>query len=52
MRQCLWLVKNGIPFDVAFALDDVKRTAWSIMFSEMESGKTYNFASMTYEART
>jgi hypothetical protein len=36
---------------VAFELDDVKRTAWSIMFSEMETGKKYNFASRTFEAR-
>jgi hypothetical protein len=38
-----------VPFDVAFALDDVKRTAWAIIFSEMETGKTYNFATRKYE---
>jgi hypothetical protein len=49
MRQCLWLIKNGIPFDVAFALDDTKRTAWCLIFSEMERGKRYNFDSRTFE---
>jgi hypothetical protein len=32
-------------------MDEVTRTAWSIMFSEMETGKQYNFESRTYEAR-
>lgn len=30
-------------------MDEVKRTAWSIMFSEMETGKQYSFVSRTYE---
>jgi hypothetical protein len=42
----LWLVKNGIPFDVAFRLDDVTRAGWSIMFAEME-GATFDFETMT-----
>jgi hypothetical protein len=36
---------------VAFALDEIKRTAWSIMFSELESGKQYSFISRTFEAK-
>jgi hypothetical protein len=39
VKECLWLVKNGIPFDVAFGLDDVTRTAWGIAFSEMEGAR-------------
>jgi len=35
----LWLVKNNVPFDVAFSLDDTTRTAFAIMFSEMEGNK-------------
>lgn len=50
IRQALWLVKNGVPFDVAFALDEAKRTAWSIIFSELGSGKQYNFAARKYES--
>lgn len=49
MRECLWLVRNGIPFDIAFGLDEKKRTAWAIVFSEFESGKTYNWNTMDFE---
>jgi hypothetical protein len=48
MRECLWLVKNGIPFDVAFSLDDVTRAAWCIVYSEME-GNQFNWDTMTWE---
>lgn len=33
------MIKNGIPFDVAFRLDDNTRTAFSIAFSEMEGAR-------------
>jgi hypothetical protein len=32
-------VSKGVPFDVAFALDDITRTAFSISFSEMDGAK-------------
>ncbi len=48
MRECLWLVKNGVPFDVAFGLDDVMRAGWCIIFSEMEGNK-FNFTTMQFE---
>lgn len=48
MRECLFLIKNGIPFDVAFAIDDVTRAAWSIIFSEMNGAK-FNFNTMQFE---
>jgi hypothetical protein len=48
MRECLWLVKNGIPFDVAFNLDDATRAAWSIIFSEFE-GAQFNWQDMRFE---
>lgn len=41
-------MKNGIPFDVAFGLDDVTRAGWCIVFSEMEGSK-FNWGSMTWE---
>jgi hypothetical protein len=44
----LWLVKNGVPFDTAFALDDITRTGWCIIFSEMD-GATFNFHTMQYD---
>lgn len=48
VRECLWLVKNGVPFDVAFGLDEITRTGWCIVFSEMEGAK-FSFATMSYE---
>lgn len=48
IRECLWLVKNGVPFDVAFSLDDVTRAGWSIAFSEM-GGAKFNWNSMQFE---
>jgi hypothetical protein len=41
-------VKNGVPFDVAFALDDATRTAFSIKFSEFE-GHKFNYSNMEFE---
>ena len=48
MRECLWLVRNGIPFDVAFGVDDVTRAAWCIVFSEME-GNRFDWSRMQFE---
>ena len=50
LRECLYLVRNGVPFDVAFSLSDVDRTAWSIMFGEMDGGK-FNVSTMRWEER-
>jgi hypothetical protein len=41
-------VSQGVPFDVAFRLDDIRRTAWCIMFSEINGGK-FNWKTMKYE---
>jgi hypothetical protein len=35
----LWNVFNGVPFDVAFGLDDVTRAAFAIVFSEFNGGE-------------
>jgi hypothetical protein len=45
VRECLWLCKNGIPFDVAFSVDETTRTAWAIAFSEME-GHEFDWRTM------
>lgn len=50
MREALWLVKNGVPFDVAFEVDDVTRAGWCIIFSEME-GQTFDFNTMSFRDR-
>jgi hypothetical protein len=41
-------VKQGIPFDVAFGVDDNTRTAWCIVFSEME-GRKFDWDRMAFE---
>lgn len=32
-------MSNGVPFDVAFSLDDNTRAAWCITYSEMNGAK-------------
>ncbi len=32
------LVKNGVPFDVAFALDPDEMLAYTVIFGEFEGG--------------
>jgi hypothetical protein len=39
LRDRLWLVKNGVPYDVAFALPVEDVAAYGILFGEMEGGK-------------
>jgi len=41
-------VRNGIPFDVAFSIDDVTRAAWCIVFSEME-GNVFDWNAMRFK---
>jgi hypothetical protein len=47
----MWLIKHGVPFDVAFQMDDVPRTAMCIVCSEME-GNTFDWHSMTFKEPT
>jgi hypothetical protein len=49
MRQALYLISKGIPFDIAFEIDETKRSAWCIMFSEIEGGRKYNFITNEFE---
>jgi len=44
----LWLVKNGVPFDVAFSLSQKDRAAWSIIMSEHEGAK-FNWTHFAFE---
>jgi len=48
MRQTLWLVKNGMDFDVAVSLDEVERVSFSIIFSELD-GRKFNFSKWEFE---
>jgi len=44
----MWLVRHGVPFDVAFALDDIKRTAFSIIVSE-QGGAEFDWERMQFK---
>jgi hypothetical protein len=46
--ECLWLVRNGVPFDTAFELPDDIRAGFAIVFSQFEGAK-FNFNTMTFE---
>lgn len=48
MREALFLVDHGVPFDVAFQLDDLTRTAFCIIVSEHQ-GATFNWNRMAFE---
>jgi len=48
MKECLWLVRQNVPFDVAFQLDDVTRAAWCIVMSEFEGAK-FDWDRMTWK---
>lgn len=41
-------MKNGIPFDLAFQLDDETRAGFCIVFGELEGGR-FNWDSMSFE---
>jgi hypothetical protein len=41
-------VKNGIPFDLAFQLDEVTLAAYSIAFSELD-GASFDWSTMKFK---
>ncbi|HEY0206459.1 MAG TPA: hypothetical protein VGC15_20190 [Acetobacteraceae bacterium] len=45
--DCLFLVRNGVPLDVAFSLDAGERTAWVIVIGQMD-GLTWDWAAMAW----
>ena len=47
----LYLVKNGVPFDVAFGSSDDWALAAYVVFGEYE-GNEFDWASMTWQERT
>jgi hypothetical protein len=48
LSETLWLIKNGIPFDVAFALDPIDRFVWSVIFGKFEGAK-FNLDTLEFE---
>ncbi len=47
-NECLWLVRNGVPFDVAFSLDDTCRQWMAIKFSEF-NGAEFDINTMSFK---
>lgn len=43
----LWLVHNGVPFDVAFSLQERERLAFAIAFSSFE-GRKFDWDDMRF----
>ena len=43
-------MRNNIPFDVAFQLDDIKRAAFCIVFEEMD-GAIFDWQTMRFKER-
>lgn len=49
IREALFLVSNGVPFDVAFSLDDMTRLAWVVILKESQDPVKFNFTTMQFE---
>jgi hypothetical protein len=51
VRTRLWLVKNGVPWGEAWALDEVEAAAFAVVFGEQESGRRYSWGEQKYVER-
>ncbi len=49
LLDCLFLVRNGVPFDVAFSLGAGERLAWVVALHELE-GRQWDWGAMRWEA--
>lgn len=47
LLDCLYLVQNGVPFDVAFSLDAATRTEWVVGFGTL-AGREYDWAAQRW----
>lgn len=43
LRDSLFLVRNGVPFDVAFSLGGFERRAWVVVMGELD-GLVWDYA--------
>jgi hypothetical protein len=48
--DCLYLVRNGVPFDVAFCLPPDERLAFVIALGQLD-GHVFDFAAMRWKDR-
>lgn len=51
MREALALTRSGVPFDVAFSLDDDTRAGWLIALGEVEGG-VFDWGAMRWKDKT
>lgn len=45
------MIKNGIPYDLACAMEDEELVAWEIAFGELDGGR-FNWNRMEFEEPT
>ena len=45
----LYLVRNSVPFDVAFSLDQDERTAWIVALGTLD-GRVWDWGAMRWTA--
>ncbi|MDA8230743.1 MAG: hypothetical protein M0006_05340 [Magnetospirillum sp.] len=50
LTGALYLVKNGVPFDVALSLSPADVLAFSIIFGQMDGGE-WDWGRMTWRER-
>jgi len=46
-----WVIRNGVPFDVAHSLDEAELLAYAITFSGFENGKEFDWDRMDWIER-
>jgi hypothetical protein len=46
----LWIVKNGVPWDVALGLDSIERMAFVVIFGGFEGGE-FDWSSQQWKKR-
>lgn len=48
LAECLYLVRSGVPFDVAFSLPDDERLAFVIVLGSLD-GNHFDWDAMTWQ---
>ncbi len=48
LKDCLWLVSNGVPYDIAFSLPEDERLAYVVILAEFQ-GLTFNWSKGQFE---
>jgi hypothetical protein len=48
--DCLYLLRNGVPFDIAFSLPHEDRLAWIVALGRLDGGE-FDFCTMSWKDR-